>query len=774
MDTYSISEFLESATSAASAATTATTATSAATSAATPPVTPLSSDVFVPFGYVASPIDTGIHIQENKKGYYKKVKHPCPHVRAPGKSLAMVNTVAPKILYSVCSIVPRLPRLTQPPFTNSNGPELCGQSCQCGILFNAVFAPLFNIDVPTNGHLNMVYLARGDKSLGDLLYRIYCQYTPRSWHDCSQCSIWLNEFGSVGYVTPLGSIIHCIPVLNMTDTTGLPPCTTTMLTEMRRVTALCINDALKEKRVPLFHTYSMIGPGDRGHFCTIYPGRPPSMLAPFASTEEFYERLRAATDAMEYIRPWRQLLVDQGYPGQLATNIFTMTADNVAMAGFTSILAECFLDSYLQGALNWPINFRKLMNLIDPRTDDALFIMVPQNGWNTDCKKRYVTEKYIVKYNDILSMLHCWSSGGMLHQVLEVIKTKLPEGTFSVTQHQADMIRQALPDHIRVVHLQHKKTTLDSDRHIADITTRLASLYGITNICCDTIGLNSVPSNLPHVTFTQPGSASTVSTHTGNISMVSLCRQLLTLSSAGIHPWCVLHLPYVFSIGSFTMPVQSNMMQILCQYPCLWFYKIGSVSATEAFVTPNVPLVSLSCQPDNTNPLDSSANPTWLFQLMADHKTRAIMNAFANSNHIYDAFVPNVEYKRHLTTLKAKFTPGNMVNAALSCDSNGSFTTKYAVTIGGLPSGAVIRANITQRGSFAGELDMVNINQTYKVVVSAVADSVDNTCVICLDKPRTHTAIPCGHLSYCGVCIVKISVCSVCRANITSRVKIHQ
>jgi hypothetical protein len=666
----------------------------------------------------------------------------------------------------------------QPPFTGDNSPVLCGQACQCGILFNAVIAPLFNIDVPKNGYLNMVYLARGDKSLGDLLYRIYCQYTPRLWHDCSQCSIWLNEFGSVGYVTPLGSIIHCIQALNMTDTTGLPPCTAIMLTEMRRVTNLCINDALRERRVPLFYSYNMVGPGDRGHFCAIYPGTYPNMLAPFVSTEEFYERLRAATDAMEYIRPWRQLLVDQGYPGQLATHIFTMTTENVSMAGFTSILAECFLEMYLQSALNWPVNFRKLMNLIDPRIDDVLTIMVPQNGWNTDCKKRYATEKYIVKYNDILSMLHCWSSGGMLHQVLEVIKTKLTEGTFTVTQHQADMIRQALPDHIRVVHLQHKKTTLDSDRHISDIHTKLASLYGITNICCDTIGLNAVPSNLPHIAFTQPGSSSTTSTHTGNISMVGLCRQLLTLSSAGIHPWCVLHLPAMFPIGAFIMPVQSNMMQILCQYPCLWFYKQEGVSVTEAFATTNVPLVSLSCQPNNTNTLDSSANPVWLFQMMADYKTQVIMNSFSNSNNIFDAFVPNTEYKRHITTMQAKFTPGNLINAALSCNSDGNLTTKYAVTIGGFPSGAIIKANITQRGVFVGELDIVNINQTYKntVIVPAtdVKPETDNTCVICMDKPRTHTAIPCGHLSYCETCINKIMVCSVCRANITAKVKIHQ
>ena len=626
----------------------------------------------------------------------------------------------------------------------------------------------------------MVYLTKGYQSLGDLLYRIYCKYTPSSWFNCNKCSIWLNEFGSVGYVTPEGSIIHCIPALNTNIIDGLPPCTAKMLTEMRQVTAECINGALKDMRMPLFNNYTMAGPDDRGHFCTIYPGKVPNMLAPFASVDEFHERIRAATDAMEFILPWTALLVDKdGYPGQLATRIFTITIENVSLAGFNSILAMCFLDTYQQSKLNWPVNFRKLMNLINPRTNAALTIMIPQTGWNSDCNKKYGMIIYTVKYNDILAMLHCWSSSGMLHQVLDAVKTVITPDTTEVTQHQADKIRMALPDHIRLAHMQHKKTALDSTIHINQIQDDMSRRYGITNVCCDMIGPSVIPSSLQHITFSSSFPPTTYSiTHTGNISMVSLCQQLLNLSSTGVHPWCLLQLPNMIFIGSLTSPKQTNMTQILQSYPCYWFYRVGSVSSDQAFCGKRIALTALSCQPDNPNTLDNNTNACWLFHTPADYNTRHILSAFANSNTILDPFVPFTQYKRYITTQSGKFTMGNLVIIPLSCNPAGLFdnTNKFTVIIGGLPNGAVISADITQRVPFTGELDIVQIDKLHKpaVIASSPLDSDDNICVICMDKPRTHLASPCGHFSYCETCIGKISSCSVCRITIMYKVKVHQ
>lgn len=42
-------------------------------------------------------------------------------------------------------------------------------------------------------------------------------------------------------------------------------------------------------------------------------------------------------------------------------------------------------------------------------------------------------------------------------------------------------------------------------------------------------------------------------------------------------------------------------------------------------------------------------------------------------------------------------------------------------------------------------------------------DELGNVCIICLDQPKTHAIVKCGHLCYCGVCGFNISVCPVCR-----------
>lgn len=39
----------------------------------------------------------------------------------------------------------------------------------------------------------------------------------------------------------------------------------------------------------------------------------------------------------------------------------------------------------------------------------------------------------------------------------------------------------------------------------------------------------------------------------------------------------------------------------------------------------------------------------------------------------------------------------------------------------------------------------------------------DNTCVVCLDKPKTMAIIKCGHLAFCEVCGFALQECPLCR-----------
>lgn len=49
----------------------------------------------------------------------------------------------------------------------------------------------------------------------------------------------------------------------------------------------------------------------------------------------------------------------------------------------------------------------------------------------------------------------------------------------------------------------------------------------------------------------------------------------------------------------------------------------------------------------------------------------------------------------------------------------------------------------------------------------------DNSCVICLDLPRTHIAIGCGHYVYCKTCLEPRKTCVICRAEIREKVKVY-
>lgn len=48
----------------------------------------------------------------------------------------------------------------------------------------------------------------------------------------------------------------------------------------------------------------------------------------------------------------------------------------------------------------------------------------------------------------------------------------------------------------------------------------------------------------------------------------------------------------------------------------------------------------------------------------------------------------------------------------------------------------------------------------------------DGMCCICFEERKEWAPVPCGHMAYCGECINDISVCAICRTDITSRIKV--
>ena len=58
------------------------------------------------------------------------------------------------------------------------------------------------------------------------------------------------------------------------------------------------------------------------------------------------------------------------------------------------------------------------------------------------------------------------------------------------------------------------------------------------------------------------------------------------------------------------------------------------------------------------------------------------------------------------------------------------------------------------------------------IVPIPVKQSEEPICVICMDEPRTHAAIPCGHRHYCGTCIKKLTICAMCQQPIQYKCQI--
>jgi len=72
------------------------------------------------------------------------------------------------------------------------------------------------------------------------------------------------------------------------------------------------------------------------------------------------------------------------------------------------------------------------------------------------------------------------------------------------------------------------------------------------------------------------------------------------------------------------------------------------------------------------------------------------------------------------------------------------------------------------------ELSLISLQNEILEINRIIASRKIETCVICLTGPRTHVLIPCGHKLMCEICAAQrmCSTCPICRANITSIIRI--
>ena len=54
----------------------------------------------------------------------------------------------------------------------------------------------------------------------------------------------------------------------------------------------------------------------------------------------------------------------------------------------------------------------------------------------------------------------------------------------------------------------------------------------------------------------------------------------------------------------------------------------------------------------------------------------------------------------------------------------------------------------------------------------ATATTVVGECLVCMDREATHALVPCGHVVACEACVAALRDCPLCRAHVTSTLKI--
>ena len=75
------------------------------------------------------------------------------------------------------------------------------------------------------------------------------------------------------------------------------------------------------------------------------------------------------------------------------------------------------------------------------------------------------------------------------------------------------------------------------------------------------------------------------------------------------------------------------------------------------------------------------------------------------------------------------------------------------------------------------ERNVVPLSQKAEALGAGAADDDEHLCAICIDAPRTHVLVPCGHKCVCGDCAalsVQRGACPICRAECFYTTRVYE
>ena len=78
--------------------------------------------------------------------------------------------------------------------------------------------------------------------------------------------------------------------------------------------------------------------------------------------------------------------------------------------------------------------------------------------------------------------------------------------------------------------------------------------------------------------------------------------------------------------------------------------------------------------------------------------------------------------------------------------------------------------------SQALSIDQVNGDEATGAAAAPPASIDEASCVVCLDEPKTHALVPCGHQCVCGPCGRRLvgTICPICRAVVTMHMQVFR
>lgn len=666
--------------------------------------------------------------------------------------------------------------------------------CCCGSGHNIIFEDIARILSVTFNDQETYRLFR-IKEIN--LRSIYAKYVPSTWHWCRACCDYLNRVGQIVIYNGTG-FTHCMATKLITND-KFPTCINKMIIEMQNYIA----EKMSCKKTGVYSLPTTVG-GVWPHFACFAP---PIGFGNCTSKDQLKEFYRIIKRMISAWRPLRELLIRPGNrPGMITTEILNIVESNVATSS-----RACGILTYLMNAIDTTksemeveIAIRKVMNaeIIYYLPDDREYTRKLADYRKDNFMNMVMNERKEVFGFNCMQMQTNMCNNGMLGCVRDII-CELYEPTDSspittLTCEQITKIRDRLPPHIKEAHLQHYKTATESDAQTANVIREIESVHGAGYLSC-------VP-GARHLTISEFAKR-----HTGvimcenksygyskndekiQISMTSFVSLIRRLVCTPLLNYCVRVLVpgrnmHVYAITDYTC---KELMRK--DYPTFWYYLVNPVPARTLSITGDqfheVTFIgSLPSQELNDNTLN------WLVGIKGarmETKNLCIFDDFFSSN------VPRTHY-RYLGQQGSQVSGVAEQACGVSISANNDENA--------LPHEFIYHFDIrTDDGKLSFVIDtrrpdycskQISVDAAFDKLVpksrmqrlqsaivattasassaaaaaAAALPTVDE-CRVCMDHPKNHILLPCGHQCVCGECASllkgKGDTCPICRSAIS-------